>query len=271
MKARMRKQLKWLWLLVALGLAAGCGPAGGGTTEPEPQEESAETQVPTQTPQEMEPQPEEEEEAPEYECEVGLPGGPEWPVLLCEAFEDNRNQWQLESQDNPYARYTSEINEGQFQIDYSAKVFANFTRSAITWFDVGDSFDFTLSVSGLMDTRLATSSWGVAFRADEEMDSFFLFTLYNDGTYALDIYENRGWIPLIGRRPHNSIQLGQENQVTIVAEGQDFAFYINDQPVNIFEGGLLEGSSIRLMVSAGEGVSAGFLFDDLVLQQPPSS
>jgi hypothetical protein len=109
----------------------------------------------------------------------------------------------------------------------------------------------------------------VAFRADDEMDSLYLFSVYNDGTYALDTYQNKGWTPLIGRRPHNSIQLGQANKVTILAEGGDFTFRINDQDVNILEGGTLEGGIIRLVVTAGEGAGALFAFDNVVLQSSP--
>jgi len=204
--------------------------------------------------------------APEIDCELELPAQTDWPLLLCETFADNRNQWQVESQDNPYARYTSDIKSGQFQVEYNAKFFSNTSSSALTWFDVGEAKDFVLSVRGLIDTRLTSTGWGVAFRADDEMKSFFLFSIYNDGSYALDIYENQGWGPLIGRRPNNSILPGQVNKLVILVEGQDFTFWINDQQVNRFEGGLLEESGIRLVVTAREGAKARFAFDDVVLQ-----
>lgn len=261
-------------LLAILGLAAGCSQADSADGEEQPQEAAptATTGTPDNQTAEESAEPESgEEDAEPIECELDLPGEPDWPVLLCETFEDNRNEWQVESQDNPYARYTAEISDGQFRVDYTGKIFADVSRSALTWFDAGEADDFAFSVSGLIDTRLVSTGWGVAFRANEEMDSFFLFSIYNDGTYALDIFENNGWIPLIGRRPHNSIQPGQANKVAIQAEGGDFTFRINDQEVNRFEGGLLEGGIIRLVVTAGEGASALFAFDDVVLQTAPDS
>ena len=260
-----------LALLAIMGLAAGCSRMDSADGEEQPPE-AAPTATPDNQTAEESAEPEDgEEDAEPIACELDLPGDPDWPVLLCETFEDNRNEWQVESQDNPYARYTAEISDGQFQVDYTGKIFADVSRSALTWFDAGEAGDFALSVSGLIDTRLISTSWGVAFRANEEMDSFFLFSIYNDGTYALDIFENNGWIPLIGRRPHNSIQLGQANEVAILAEGGDFSFRINGQEVNRFEGGLLEGGIIRLVVTAGEGASALFAFDDVVLQTAPDS
>lgn len=275
MRANVKNQLLRIAVLLALALAAACGQAkedpGEAPAGQTDQTATAEVAPAEETRGEDAGSDIDGTQAPDPDCPAGLPGGAGWPLLLCEQFEDNRNEWQVESQDNPYARYTSEISEGQFQIDYAAKIFASFSRSALTWFDMGQAGDFALSASGLIDSRLATNSWGVAFRAAEEIESFFLFSIYNDGTYAFDIYENNGWIPLISRRPHNSIQLGQSNKLTILAEGQDFTFSINDQPVNTFEGGLLEGSGIQLMVSAGEGVNTRFVFDDIVLQTPPPS
>jgi hypothetical protein len=268
----MKKFLLLIGMLVILGLAAGCARVDSADGEELPEEaastEAAATPAAQLADEGTEPE-ESGEGAETIECELDLPGDPDWPVLLCETFEDNRNEWQEESQDNPYARYTSEISDGQFQVDYTGKIFADVSRSALTWFDVGEAGDFALSVSGLIDTRLVTTGWGVAFRADDEMDSLYLFSVYNDGTYALDTYQNKGWTPLIGRRPHNSIQLGQANKVTILAEGGDFTFRINDQDVNILEGGTLEGGIIRLVVTAGEGAGALFAFDNVVLQSSP--
>ena len=70
-------------------------------------------------------------------CDLPLPGPDDWPVVLCEQFDDNRNQWEVESQDNPYAKYTSAITDGKFVVDYTAKRFAGYQRTALTWFTIG--------------------------------------------------------------------------------------------------------------------------------------
>jgi hypothetical protein len=98
------------------------------------------------------------------------------------------------------------------------------------------------------------------------MDSFFLFSIYNDGTYAFEIYENGNWIPLISQRVFDGILRDEPNKLTILAEGGDFTFYINDALVNSFSGGLLENSGIQMLVSAKEGASAVYSFDDIVMQ-----
>jgi len=198
-------------------------------------------------------------------CGLPLPGPDDWEVVLCEQFDDNRNEWQVESQDNPYARYTSVITDGKFVIDYTAKGFAGYQRTAVTWFTIGEEKDFALSIKGLMDSSFQDASWGIAFRGDG--DSFFLFSISNDGTYKFEIFEKGGWVPLITPKNTNSIQMGKENTLRIEAGGQDFYFSINDIMINQFSGALLDGKEIQLIVSAKEGVSAVFTFDDVVLQK----
>lgn len=209
--------------------------------------------------------PEETADIESVQCDLPLPGPDDWTVIMCEQFDDNRNEWEIESQDNPYASYISAITDGKFVIDYTAKGFAGYQRTALTWFTIGKVEDFALSIKGLMDSPYQEASWGVAFRGDE--DSFYLFSISNNGTYKFEIFEDGGWTLLITPKEYNGIRLGEENTLRIEAGGQDFYFSINDTMVNQFNGALLDGEEILLVVSAKEGVSAEFLFDDVVLQR----
>lgn len=201
------------------------------------------------------------------ECELPLPGPEDWPVYICDTFDGTRHTFPTESQDNPYARYNAQVIDGQYyEVDYAAKGFAQFQRSTLTWFDIAKAQDFALSVSGTMDSEYKDVSWGIAFRGSEDKKSFFLFSIMNDGTYAFEIFENNGWLSLISKRGYNGILLGGENTLTVIAEGKDFRFLINGRPVEGFNGGLLEGMEVFLVVSAKEGANVVYSFDDLVLQ-----
>ncbi len=204
---------------------------------------------------------------PGIPCALSKPSDKDWPVTLCETFDDNQKGWTVESQDNPYAQYRIAVEGGKYALDYTAKGFAKFQRSALTWFDVASAGDFALSVTALMNSDFQNCSWGLAFRADK--DSFFLFSIYNDSTYAFEIYEKNSWIPLISRRSFDGILTNAYNKLAVIAEGGDFIFFINDAQVNSFSGGLLQGDDIQLVVSAKEGVSANYYFDDLVMQVKP--
>jgi hypothetical protein len=248
-------------LALAFALSACGSPA---QSQPQVQPTAAEP-APAVTDQEPEPGVEPETALPT--CALPLPGPEDWPVFICDTFEGARSTFPTENQDNAYARYDAKVSDGQFyQVDYAAKGFAQYQRSTLTWFDIATAQDFALSISGTMDSKFKDVSWGLAFRGSEDRESYFLFSIMNDGTYAFEIYENKGWISLISKRPYNGIKLGEENTLTVIAEGKSFKFLINGQPVNEFDGGLLEGMQVFLLVSAKEGSSVVFSFDDLVMQ-----
>ena len=260
-------------LLSACSSAAAPTPAGSAVAEtadvPSEIAETAETTKSAATTDAPTTEGDETPSAPAgLDCSLPLPSEKDWPVTLCETFTDNQNNWLVESQDNSYAAYSLDVLDGAYTLDYKAKAFAQFKQTALSWFPVTQAQDFALSVTTLMDSEFQNNSWGVAFRADENMDSFFLFSIYNDGTYAFEIYENNNWIALISQRVYDGILPGEPTKLTIVAEGGDFTFYINDVLVNTFSGGLLEGSNIQLLVSAREGASAVYSFDDIVMQSP---
>ena len=251
---------KWgrfvITVLLVLGITA-CAGAGQDiaatpTAAPQPTTAPGEaTTLPTFTPP---------------SCDLPLPGPEDWMVLVCERFDSDESVFPNESQDNPYANYTGAVSDGQYQLNYTAKNFAAFTRTAISWFDIATAQDFAISATGQMDTQFQGVSWGIGFRGSGEKDSYFLFSIHHDSTYAFEIYENRVWIPLISRRPLSGMLPDQPNKITVIAEGQNFRFLVNDQAVNFFNGGLLEGLQIFLMVSVREGASVDFVFDDIVVQ-----
>ena len=158
---------------------------------------------------------------------------------------------------------SSTVKDGKFVVDYRAKSFAGFTRNALTWFDVAEERNFVLSVTAQIESTFSENSWGIAFRGDE--NSFLLFSLQNDDSYALEVFENNRWLPLITRRQTNLIQVGQPNTIRIEASGGDFFFSINGEMVNQYSGATLAGDDILLVASAKEGASAVFTFDDVVL------
>jgi hypothetical protein len=206
-----------------------------------------------------------DEETARTGCDLPLPGSDEWEVVVCEQFDDNSHGWETETQDNPYASYTSAIEDGKFTVDYTAKGFAGYQRTALTWFTIGVGKDFILSLEGLMDSAFEEVSWGIAFRGNGE--DFFLFSILNNGKYIFEIFEDGNWIPLISAKTYNGIKPGETNAVRIEAGGQDFYFSINGTMVNQFNGALLEGEEILLIVSVKEGAQADFAFDNVVLQK----
>jgi hypothetical protein len=239
--------------VIMLIVAAGCD-----------QQEVVETPTVAPSPVPTETQVVEDTPEASVACVLPLPASDDWEVALCETFDDNSHGWQEETQDNPYAAYTSAVTGGKFVVDYRAKSFAGFTRSALTWFDVIEERNFAMSVTGQIDSSFTDLSWGVAFRGDET--SYFLFSLVND-TYVFEVFEDNRWLPLITPKQTSVIRVGEPNTVRIEASGGDFFFSINGEMVNQFSGAALPGAAIQLMVSANEGANGVFIFDDVVVQR----
>ncbi len=270
MKHRIRLLAWFFGFIMILLTAYGCGGSAGAAGTQTPRPSLAESVIMTLTTNGLNSSQQKAAEStaiPPSSCSLPLPGNQGWPVRLCDSFNDNSGGWTVESQDNPYAKYSIDVKDGAYALDYTAKSFAAYKHSALTWFDVASAQNFALSVTGRINSDFQNCSWGVAFRADD--NSFFLFSIYNDNTYTFEIYENGGWVPLITQRPFDKLKLGEANKLVITAEGGDFSFYINDNLVNTYSGGLLQESGIKLVVSAREGVSANYTFDDVVLQVAP--
>ena len=174
---------------MAMFLTVGCG--GEETVEDAPTSAPVEeTEVP------VEPAPTQTETAePDVECSIPVPSSSIWRIALCETFDDNSHGWQEETQDNPFATYTSAVAGGKFVVDYRAKNFAGFTKHAVTWFDIAKEPNFILSVTGEIESTFADTNWGIAFRGDGE--DFYLFTINNDDSYRLEIFEDNVWSPII--------------------------------------------------------------------------
>ena len=245
-------------LMMAMLLLAGCG---GEVVEPAPE---ATAMMPTAIPVEDTPVQADTSE-PDVACSIPVPSSEIWRISLCETFDDNAYGWQEETQDNPYSAYTSAVKDGKFTVDYRAKNFAGFTQSAVTWFDVAQNKNFILSVTGQIESSFADTSWGVAFRGNGQ--DFLLFTINNDDNYVFEVFEDNVWLPLITNKQTNLIKVGEPNTLRIEAVGQDMYFSINGAMVNQYSGVTLDGDQIQLMVSAKEGVTALFSFDDVVLQE----
>jgi len=202
----------------------------------------------------------------EIPCNLELPGPSEWNIAICEVFDDNAHGWQVESQNNEIATYTSAVTAGEFAVDYFASGFAGYQKTALTWFNVASSSDFAMSIDGRIDSDSNTVSWGVAFRAGEDMGSFFLLSIYVDNSYAFEIFEDKAWISLISRRPFEGPARGEINTLGITTDGGSFKFTINGSPLDEFNSTALKEQNIMLVVSAFEGARANFAFDNLVLQ-----
>jgi len=152
-------------------------------------------------------------------------------------------------------------------VDFTGKNIQGYTNGVIKWLNIAEARDFTMSVKGKIISKFDNATWGIAFRG--EGSNFYSLMFSNLGTYWLEQLKSNKWTTLIQTRAHSAIRWDEENELTLVAGGDTFEFYMNGELVNSYESSSLSGKEISLSVWTAEGVTARFEFDDLVVKQKP--
>ncbi len=244
-------------LLMAAAVFAGCAPEPQPTPIPELVREQASPAAPTLTP------------APtEVSCSLPQPGPEEWPVVVCQTFDEGSGILPEEEQNNEFAFYTAGAVEGEYSVDYIGRLFEGYTRSALTFFNIGNMDKFAISVDGTILSGSTETSWGVAFGSDENYSGFYLFTIFNDNSFILEEFLNGEYETLIPRTLTPVIKYREANNLTVTSQSNNYVFSINGIEVGSYQGESPAGDLVMLAVSAFEGSNATFLIDNLVVKSP---
>ena len=213
------------------------------------------TRVPTVTPKPKTPTP---------VCNLTSPYKTNWKTLLCESFSNDNGNFYTGSDSDELIKGSAKIINGKYVWDISGKATSGYRGGVVQWTDFGNASDFVLSIDGKIDSVYKECGWGVAFRG--KGNSFYLFQLQHNGYYSFDLLNNGDWTSLISWHANNAIKWDENNNVTIVAEGSNFEFYVNGTLVNSYESDYLNGTTLYLVVTAAEGASANIEFDNLLLR-----
>ena len=214
------------------------------------------------------------EETPEPEaqdCDIYSPFKEDWNVVFCDTFDDNGNGWDLGSDSGDLSRSIYSIEGGKFVVDLTGKATSGYLSGVIQWIPIMASEDFVITLKGDVFSSFKSVSWGIIFNEKDYMN-FSAFMIGNrDGTYYLTKYEDGDQTFPISGRSHSAIIWDEENELTIVASNGYYQFYINGEFVNDYEANDIPGTAIALTFWTGEGVTARFEFDDLLIKVPDPS
>ena len=214
------------------------------------------------------------EETPEPEaqdCDIYSPFKEDWNVVFCDTFDDNGNGWDLGSDSGDLSRSIYSIEDGKLVVDLTGKATSGYLSGVIQWIPILASEDFVMTLKGDVFSSFKSVSWGILFNEKDYMN-FSAFMIGNrDGTYYLTKYEDGDQTFPISGRSHSAIIWDEENELTIVASNGYYQFYINGEFVNDYEANDIPGTAIALTFWTGEGVTARFEFDDLLIKVPDPS
>ncbi len=177
--------------------------------------------------------------------------------LIVDDLDDNLSNWSEYSGDDSWVR----VKDGALYLSGKA---ANY----LSWSSLPFLFeDFDLSVDAWQESGPADAYYGVVFR-DGPLGNY-LFTVTVDGYFEVAVSTGNGYQSLVAYRRSSAAKRGGEvNRLRVVAQGSNFAFYINDQQVAAISDKALKSGSVGL--AAGNFDAPGMLaaFDNVVMTLP---
>jgi len=188
----------------------------------------------------------------------------DWPKIFEYTFSDDAYGNWRNKEDNEWWLANSDLANGKFilNVEKTRKGMLNRYSYALI-----DSDNFYLSVDA---RRLSgpqnQACYGIWFNGDEA--SYYTIKVCEDQTFSVYMLYNGTWHTIKDRFASKVIHNNQMNQVAILAKGDHFTLYINDEIVGEFtEQQLLKGNA-GFFVELDQGINASYEFDNLILRAP---
>jgi hypothetical protein len=181
----------------------------------------------------------------------------DWQVVKSDAFTDNQNGWAIGLDDDELSTITREISNGKYIWQASAK------SGFVDWIDVPGGFraqNFTVTVEGKSIGK-SPAEYGLLFHA-EENGNHYLFEINDDGWYQLALMYGNEWITIIDWTKSAAIKKGESNRITVVGQGPQFLFFINDNYVAQAYDERIKAGTVAIAASLDGNTQGSFEFDN---------
>ena len=184
-----------------------------------------------------------------------------WPTLFSDTFDSNKNDWIIGNGDDEFTIITREIKDGKYTWDVSSK------QSVIAWVaaDTKPVSNFHLTVELKQVSGSNQSDYGLIFREDADSNLYY-FGIDEEGFFCLLSYDNE-WTDMIEFTKSSVILPGETNSLTVIADGSNFSFFINDQYVGKMTDDHIPTGTTAVAVELFEAdLQAVFEFDNFELR-----
>jgi serine/threonine protein kinase len=184
-------------------------------------------------------------------------------LIFAEYFDSDTNGWATGQFENEYSQNEVTIVDGRYTLQVNSKEPAFIEKNLPN----RRFSNFILTLEATPGDDAEYYSYGIAFR--ENSDGYtYTFEIGNDGLYAIFLY-NGEWKTLKDWSSNDAIEPGQTNEITVVAKGNNFTFFVNEKEMTTLEDDTLAEGEIGLVVEVFEtGQSAAVDFDNLVIRTP---
>lgn len=191
-----------------------------------------------------------------------------WPQVLAESFDSNVNGW------NPFANFNDEFGTRTFAFSSGSYRWSVEPERDVNLHDAPEMnalTDFFAAVTVRQSAGPDSADYGLAFRVVSSggIDSFHAFTISNTQQYSWQVLNDGQWTTLIPWTTHEAIIPGGANRIAVLAEGEHFSFFVNDQLIDEGEDATHVQGRAGLVVDLFDpGVPGEFVFDDFEVRQP---
>ena len=188
-----------------------------------------------------------------------------WPVLLQEGFADNDNGWHpFEDFQDDYGTRSFVLSRGRFLWDVTPlrDIHMHDTPS------MASISDFLASVDVRQTSGPQSADYGLAFRVVSD-DTLYTFNISDTGQFAVQLLNRGVWSTLLNWSATGAIRPGETNNLRLLAQGDQFTFFINGQEVAQLGDGSLPLGRVGLAIDHfEEDVTASWEFDNFEVRAP---
>lgn len=134
----------------------------------------------------------------------------------------------------------------------------------VAWGNPGMHFtDFVMEVDATQVAGTDDNGFGVLLRY-VDIDNFYWFEISGDGYYSFRLMQDDEWIALIDWHETPAIRQGNStNRITVVCEGDLFAFYVNGRYLDECRDGTFTEGDIGLLAGTIEEAPVHIAFDNV--------
>ncbi|MEW5869960.1 MAG: hypothetical protein AB1894_11835 [Chloroflexota bacterium] len=187
-----------------------------------------------------------------------------WPLVSLHDFEQPSSDWLLGEQDNDYGASNLEVQDGQYQ--WKVK-----SLQGLVWWSVPDIAtvsDFYAAVQCQQIEGPEDGQLGLIFRKDPD-DQYYIFQIDQQGQFSIYLRYAEEWHTLWSWSPSSAISLQEPNRLAVMAQADQFYFFVNNQLVAGLQDNRLPEGEIGLLVGLPQAAQSGqWVFDNFEVRAP---
>jgi hypothetical protein len=188
-----------------------------------------------------------------------------WKLVFSDNFDKNSQGWLTGTTDDDYAKMNFQIQNGKYIWDATAhKGFIERVR-----LNTPSLTDFALSVDAAQVSGTDLAGVGLTFRQDTDGNFYYFAINGHTQRYSLDKWVGGEWSTIIAGTFTSAIQKDKPARIAVLAEGDQFIFFINDQFVAQANDSTIPKGITALAINIGQADLQGtFEFSNIVLRAP---